>query len=1093
MTRETTSSKVQHTRYEWNTASWYHALTLNERLPARASLASVPISEKARWKLARWQEQVPFQAGTFFADRLALDGLSEEDLLALLAETPESLQTRLSSSPPWLEALRKAFDEREPFCEAALPLEDVKGSMGDTLFVGVLHALLQPGLKRLEQGVGELVRRYRVVPFDPTTIVPLLFAHLPKLLFPQVSRTLVLELHVARIEGRLVGETAQERFQHFITQLRQEDGIWPILQEYSVLARQLSITIERWLTCELEFLERLCADWSLIQCTFAPGHNPGVLTGIEAGVGDTHRGGRSVRVLSFHSGLRLVYKPKSLAVDQHFQELLNWLNEQGYELGFRTHKVLDRGTYGWVEYIEAQTCLSSDQVERFYQRQGAYLALLYALEATDFHAENLIAAGEHPVLIDLEALFHPRVEDDDSSHPDYAGLQAIGYSVYRIGLLPYRLWSANGRAGVDVSGLGGQAGQFSPTPLPAWKDLETDQMRIVHEHLPLNTAHNLPQLHHRDVIVQDYCESVLFGFRSMYCLLQRQREALLHEQLPRFLHDEIRCVLRPTRIYSLLARESFHPDVLRDALDRERLLDRLWIGVEQAPDLLRVIEAEREDLRQGDIPYFTTSPGSRDLLTSSGKIIPAFFAEPSSETVQRCLCGMDEQDLEKQCWIIKSSFATAALGSTSAIGQHLQLMSSAIPASMERLMAGARAAGDWLCEKALFHNGCASWLGVNAIQEREWRLVPADMSLYSGTAGIVLFLAYLGALTQEPRYTTVARAGLATFQLQVKRQMQAFTQKGIGVFEGLGVPVYLYAHVGKIWNDETFFREAEEIVAALSPYIAQDQTFDIIGGAAGYILALLSLYAVAPSAQLLSMARQCGEHLGTHAQMMPGGKGWSTKTMPQPLTGFAHGAAGIAYSLFALSTATREARFCDLAREAMEYERHLFSEEKQNWPDLRQWNTVDTTDSTDDNASSADIFMTAWCHGAAGIGLARLHSLRHFQDTQMYQEIESAVETTIRSGFGLSHSLCHGDLGNLEVLLMGATLLHKPSYQHHLEHFTAMLLESIERQGWMSGTPLAVETPGFMIGIAGIGYELLRLAQPERVPSVLLLMPPQNS
>ncbi len=69
----------------------------------------------------------------------------------------------------------------------------------------------------------------------------------------------------------------------------------------------------------------------------------------------------------------------------------------------------DRGAYGWTEFVEAQACDTPEQVQRFYERQGGYLALLYFLEATDFHLENLIAAGEHPVLVDLEALFHPRV------------------------------------------------------------------------------------------------------------------------------------------------------------------------------------------------------------------------------------------------------------------------------------------------------------------------------------------------------------------------------------------------------------------------------------------------------------------------------------------------------------------------------------------------------------------------------------------------------------------------------------------------------------------------------------------------------------
>lgn len=91
----------------------------------------------------------------------------------------------------------------------------------------------------------------------------------------------------------------------------------------------------------------------------------------------------------------------------------------------------------------------------------------------------------------------------------------------------------------------------------------------------------------------------------------------------------------------------------------------------------------------------------------------------------------------------------------------------------------------------------------------------------------------------------------------------------------------------------------------------------------------------------------------------------------------------------------------------------------------------------------------------------------------------------------MNHSLCHGDLGNLETLLL-ASLIQKDSVgKEEVENLAAMILDSLERQGWCTGVPLSVETPGFMTGIAGIGYELLRLADPERVPSVLLLEAPR--
>jgi lantibiotic modifying enzyme len=136
--------------------------------------------------------------------------------------------------------------------------------------------------------------------------------------------------------------------------------------------------------------------------------------------------------------------------------------------------------------------------------------------------------------------------------------------------------------------------------------------------------------------------------------------------------------------------------------------------------------------------------------------------------------------------------------------------------------------------------------------------------------------------------------------------------------------------------------------------------------------------------------------------------------------------------------------------------------------------------------------MVAWCHGAPGIGLSRLASLRYIDDATTREEITIALKTTLAQGFGRNHSLCHGDLGNLETLLTATSILDEPEYHEQLERFTAMLFESIEDAGWITGVPQGVETPGLMTGLAGIGYELLRLAAPERVPSVLLLAPPTS-
>ena len=147
----------------------------------------------------------------------------------------------------------------------------------------------------------------------------------------------------------------------------------------------------------------------------------------------------------------------------------------------------------------------------------------------------------------------------------------------------------------------------------------------------------------------------------MYSMVRDHREHLLapHGPLSVFRDDCTRVVLRPTHSYYTLYREGGHPDLLRDALDRDRHLDRLWAGVSSHPELERVVAREREDLWWGDIPIFTTRPSSRDIWTSGGERITGYLAESGLQLVERRLRRMGEEDLERQLWLVRAALATA--------------------------------------------------------------------------------------------------------------------------------------------------------------------------------------------------------------------------------------------------------------------------------------------------------------------------------------------------------------------------------------------------------------------------------------------------
>jgi lantibiotic modifying enzyme len=202
-------------------------------------------------------------------------------------------------------------------------------------------------------------------------------------------------------------------------------------------------------------------------------------------------------------------------------------------------------------------------------------------------------------------------------------------------------------------------------------------------------------------------------------------------------------------------------------------------------------------------------------------------------------------------------------------------------------------------------------------------------------------------------------------------------------------------------------------------------------------------------------------------------KGWKTIAQ-KPLTGFSHGAAGIAYALLRLYAVTKDQAYLQAAEEGIAYERSVFSTAAANWPDLREHQPR---------------FMVTWCHGAPGIALARLGSLSIYQTDEIYQDIEVALQTTQKYGLqGIDH-LCCGNFGRIEVLLVAAQKLARPQLLETAQKKAAWVVaqaDKISAYQLFNNLPNSLYNPGHFQGTAGIGYQLLRLAYPKLLPVVLL-------
>jgi lantibiotic modifying enzyme len=106
------------------------------------------------------------------------------------------------------------------------------------------------------------------------------------------------------------------------------------------------------------------------------------------------------------------------------------------------------------------------------------------------------------------------------------------------------------------------------------------------------------------------------------------------------------------------------------------------------------------------------------------------------------------------------------------------------------------------------------------------------------------------------------------------------------------------------------------------------------------------------------------------------------------------------------------------------------------------------------------------------------------------KDLEVALQTTQKYDLQGVDYLCCGNFGRLEVLLLAAQKLARPELQELALKKAAWVVARAKQTGayqLSANLPSHAFSPSFFQGTAGIGYELLRLAYPEVLPSVLLL------
>ncbi|MEJ2852623.1 MULTISPECIES: type 2 lanthipeptide synthetase LanM family protein [unclassified Saccharothrix] len=885
----------------------------------------------------------------------------------------------------------------------------------------------------------------------------------------KVIRVLVLELNAARITGRLTAPDPAGRWTEFLDSAARPDFWDDLTRHYPHLVSRLRTTVDHRIDAIHLMARRFAADRHHLSALL--GTEAGELVKVEFGAGDSHHGGHTVTLVHCTGGT-VVYKPRPMQVDQRLAELLAVLTV-GDEHPIRVPGALVREDHGWAEHVAHRYCATDAELDAFYRNLGHWLAVMRLVAGTDLHAENIIACGPVPVVVDCESVFTPR-----PPHPPTGAGEAtdkvaeqLNGTVLRTGLLPGR-GAGLGWRGVDGSAMGGLPGEQPDIGLPDLVGAGTDTARVAIVPSQPPPTRNLPTPHPR---LARHWPGVVAGFDEMAARITAlDAEGRLEPLLATFADCVVRVIVRDTESYTELARMLWHPAGLHDQETAERkaraLLARHSINT-RGPGDPDVHAAEVAELLVGDIPVFTTTPAEGWLHTPGGLV-----CGPRVDQVALALHNWRTADFALERRVTHAALVSAYLNQ-GAEPDLSRMWSGTLDESTvdtRRRKLAAQLMSELSAEAVRGGDATATWFAP-ILDRSGWQTTPLTPDLYGGTLGVAVLLAGYEHEVQAGRadavegvsdllHATVRTARLTQEWWAAQAEHTRRRPDPAGGYIGLGSQIWCWLTLDRLGLD--CVEDALFLARQLPASLDASEGPDLVVGTAGAIVPLLALAARTGDQSWTDLALTAGDKLAEDAVRTNGVVRWPAPNFPGGIGGFAHGGTGIAWALAKLGAATGEQRFTALVEGAARFEETWYSKERQAWMDPREPDTI----------------AAAWCHGAIGVGLAAADVPALAGEDVLRRAAFSAH----RDGLGWTHTLCHGDTGVWELL---TTALNHNAAPEGLDRATldATVLGSLESNGITTGLAREVYSPSIMSGSGGVAYQLLRMHPDCTLPSVLLL------
>lgn len=530
---------------------------------------------------------------------------------------------------------------------------------------------------------------------------------------------------------------------------------------------------------------------------------------------------------------------------------------------------------------------------------------------------------------------------------------------------------------------------------------------------------------------------------------------------------------------------------LVNAKDRQLFLCAVLKNVEQMQGNMEIAKLEIKDMLNMDIPYFYSNTSKEDLYGSEGEVVKNYFAESSIQHLRNKICSMGKKDREEQIRFIKiilTDLNDVKVEKPKKDINELCISRSDNEHGQKEYKKNAILKILHTLEQKAFYGDDGqdiNWIGITSIGNSEnssWNIQPLGVYLYEGLGGIALFYNAL----QQSDFDVDLSAACKAFETMMFQYTDDMLERSTdlekessGAYAGEASVIYVYEVLYKITGKQKYLEYAEKHCKILEYALKADENNDLIYGNAGAVIVLLNLYHLAQKDIYLQLACEAGNILIKNQN-----KGKWCCGNGQSLSGLSHGITGIIYALTKLNNEQFHIEYQKAIHSGLIYENTMYSDKYNNWLDNRE--------EAKKEENSDNRCMAAWCHGAPGILLARSKMYNLVKDSSDYItvqcDIERALFATKMYGFTDNDCLCHGNLGNTEILLEYSKECNDEEVRHMMLSARTQIAMDIINENYDCARSYlhGYKIPGFMTGISGMGYSLLRDLYPE-LPCILAL------